>query len=746
MFKLKKFLQLYLLKDILCLMLCFISSNELKAQQLTQFVDPLIGSGGHGHVFVGASVPFGAVQLGPNNIYKGWDWCSGYHYSDSLIIGFSHLHMSGTGIGDLSDVLFMPIVGDVILNKGQQAFPHNGYLSSFNHKNEVSKPGYYAVKMDNEVSVELTASERVGFHQYRFPKGKEAHIIIDLQEGINDSSTNTFLEQIDEYTLKGYRFSTGWAKDQKVFFAIVSSKPLKDLRLYNGTKKVEGKSMKGTALKAVIDFDADDLVQIKVGISPVSTENALANIDAEIPHWNFNDIVKKADDQWNKELSRIEIQTSSIKDKRIFYTSMFHSMIHPSLFNDFNKDYLGSDKKSHLKNEFNNYSIFSTWDTYRAQHSLLNLVTPDRIGDFINSMLAIFDEQKHLPIWHLNANETGTMVGISSIQIIAEAYLKGFKSFDAQRAYKAMKATAMSDLRGLNYIQKLELIPSDVNIRRTVATALELSISDASIAAMAKAMGKTDDYIYFNKRSENYRLYYDSSTGFFRGKKSNGSWNSNFDPIKSTKPWAADYAEGNAWQYLWLVPQNIPGLISLVGGKDAFIQKLDTFFSIKEASNEALDDLTGLIGQYAHGNEPSHHIAYLYAYANQQWKTAEKVRYIMKEFYHDDPNGVIGNEDCGQMSAWYIFSSLGFYPVFPASQIYVLGSPLFEKASISLPNNKKFTMIANSVSEKNKYIQAAFLNGKKLNKYSFTHNEILKGGTLKLIMGNKPNYKWFTAK
>ncbi len=738
MFKLTHSLQNYLQKGILCLMLYFISSNELKAQQITQFVDPLIGSGGHGHVFVGASVPFGAVQLGPNNIYKGWDWCSGYHYSDSLIIGFSHLHMSGTGIGDLSDVLFMPIVGEVKLNKGQQAFPHDGYLSSFSHKNEVSKPGYYGVKLDNQVSVQLTASERVGFHQYHFPKGKDAHLMIDLQEGINDTSTNTYIEQIDDYTLKGYRFSTGWAKDQKVFFAIVSSKSLKDLKIYDGIKKGEGKSMKGTAIKAVISFNIGDFVQLKVGISPVSTDNALANIYTEIPKWNFNEVAKSANDRWNKELARIEIQTKNIKEKRIFYTSMFHSLIHPSLFNDFNKDYLGSDKKIHVKNNFNNYSIFSTWDTYRAQHPLLNIIAPHRIGDFINSMLAIFDEQKYLPIWHLNANETGTMVGISSIQIIAEAYLKGFKSFDAEGAYRAMKATAMLDLRGLNYIQKFELIPSDVNIRRTVATALEFSISDASIAAMAKAMGKMDDYIYFKKRSENYRLYYDSSTGFFRGKQSNGSWNAKFDPIKSTKPWAADYAEGNAWQYLWLVPQNIPGLISLVGGKDAFIHKLDTFFSIKEDASEALVDLTGLIGQYAHGNEPSHHIAYLYAFADQQWKTAEKVRYIMKEFYHDDPNGIIGNEDCGQMSAWYIFSSLGFYPVFPASQIYVLGSPLFEKATIKLANNKQFTVIANSVSEENKYIQEAFLNGKKLNNFSFTHNQILNGGTLKLIMGKRP--------
>ncbi len=730
------------LKYILFLALCIGTQKYAHTQKLTRYVNPLIGSGGHGHVFVGASVPFGAVQLGPNNIYKGWDWCSGYHYSDSLIIGFSHLHLSGTGIGDLSDVLFMPIAGEVKLDKGQQSFPHNGYLSTFSHKNEIAKPGYYAVKLDNGVVVELTASERVGFHQYRFPKGKEAHVMIDLKEGINDKSTDTYLEQIDEYTLKGYRFSSGWAKEQKVFFAIISSRPFKELQIYDDIKKVTGKAGKGNAIKAVIRFAPGDFVQLKVGISPVSSDNALANIKAEIPDWNFNAIVKQADGKWNKELSRIDIQTKNESEKKIFYTALFHSMIHPSLFNDHNGDYLGADKKSHTNNQFNNYSIFSTWDTYRAEHPLLTLIAPDRIGDMIKSMLAIFDQQGHLPIWHLNANETGTMVGISSIQIIAEAYLKGFRNFDVEKAYMAMKTTAMSDLRGLNFVQRFQPIPADSNVRRTVANALELAISDGSIALMAKALGKTTDFDYFTRRAANYLLYYDSLSGFFRGKMASGSWGNNFDPIKSTKPWAADYAEGNAWQYLWLVPQNIPGLIKLLGGKDKFIQKLDSFFLIKADPGEALIDLTGLIGQYAHGNEPSHHISYLYAFADQQWKTAEKVRYIMSEFYHDDPNGIIGNEDCGQMSAWYIFSSLGFYPVFPASQIYVIGSPLFQRATIHLPDKKQFTLIAKMVSKENIYIQKAFFNGKEINSPFFTHQELIDGGTLELIMGDEPNKKW----
>jgi len=714
--------------------------NDVEAQKLTQFVDPLIGSGGHGHVFVGASVPFGAVQLGPNNIYKGWDWCSGYHYSDSLLIGFSHLHLRGTGIGDLADILIMPGTGEVKLDKGRQEFPHNGYLSTFSHKNEVAKAGYYSVKMNNGVVVELTASERVGFHQYHFPKGKDAHVMIDLKEGINDRSTGTYLEQTDEYTLKGYRFSSGWAKEQQAFFAIRSSKPIRNLTIYNEGKPLSEKKGKGASVKGVIVFEPGDIVQLKVGVSPVSSDNALANIDAEIPNWDFKKVVKEADDKWNRELSRIEIQTKNKTGRRVFYTALFHSMIHPSLFNDHNGDYRGADNKNHPNPGFNNYSVFSTWDTYRAEHPLFTIIAPDRTNDFVNSMLAIYSEQGYLPVWHLNGYETGTMVGISSLQIIAEAYLKGFRGFDAEKAFAAIKATAMSDLRGLNYVQKFQPISSDGKVGRPVATALELAIGDGSIALMAKAMGKTDDYEYFSKRAANYKLYFDAQSGFFRGKMTDGSWNPRFDPIKSNKPWAADYAEGNAWQYLWLVPQDVQGLMSLLGGEKEFITKLDTFFSLKASpGEEVLVDLTGIIGQYAHGNEPGHHIAYLYAYAGQQWKTAEKVRYIMKEFYHDQPDGIIGNEDCGQMSAWYIFSSLGFYPVLPASGNYVIGSPLFDRATIRLENNKKFTVETVNNSDNNIYIQKIELNGQEYRKSYIRHQDILNGGTLRITMGNKPN-------
>jgi predicted alpha-1,2-mannosidase len=721
-------------------MFLLVSNLPVNSQDFTKYVDPFIGSGGHGHVFVGASVPFGAVQVGPNNIYKGWDWCSGYHYSDSLIIGFSHLHLSGTGIGDLADVLIMPVTGKVLLDKGRQEFPHNGYLTTFKHKNEVARAGYYSVKMDNGVDVELTATERVGFHQIKFPAGQDAHLIIDLKEGINDKSTDTYIEQTDDYTLKGYRFSSGWAKNQKVFFAVKSSKPIRNLVLYNEGKPQSGGKAQGNSVKGVLGFNPGDFVQLKVGISPVSGDNALANIEAEIPGWDFKEVVKQADQKWNKELSRIEIQTPSTKDKRIFYTALFHSLIHPSLFNDHDGKYQGADLKSHANPGYNTYSVFSTWDTYRAEHPLFTLIAPNRVSDFVNTMLAISDEQGYLPIWHLNGNETGTMVGISSLQIIAEAYIKGIRGFDEKRAFAALKTTAMSDLRGLDYVQKFQPIPSDKNKSHAVAQALELAIGDASIALMAKAMGNNDDYAYFKKRAANYQLYYDSGSGFFRGKMSDGSWNPTFDPIKSTGQWAKDYAEGNAWQYLWLVPQDVPGLMSLQGGEKLFLDKLDKFFSLKgESGEEALVDLTGVIGQYAHGNEPSHHIAYLYNYAGQQWKTAEKVRYIMNEFYNDQPDGVIGNEDCGQMSAWYIFSSLGFYPVMPASGNYVLGSPLFDKATIHLENGKKFTIETIHNSKQDIYIQKVELNGKEYKPSWISHKDILAGGILRITMGSKPN-------
>jgi len=703
------------------------------------YVDPFIGSGGHGHVFVGASVPFGAVQIGPNNINKGWDWCSGYHYSDSSIIGFSNLHLSGTGIGDLGDVLIMPYTGEARLNTEVQEYPHGGYLSTFSHDNEIAKPGFYSVKMDNGVKVELTATERVGFHRYYFPENENAHIIIDLKEGIRDSAVETSITQIDDYTLLGYRFSTGWAKEHQVFFAIRSSVPVLDLKYIENNTFLDNIDEENKIVNALISFDSTPaMVALKVGISPVSSENALANIEAEIPDWDFDKVLASAQDKWDIELSKITIETKNEAYKKIFYTSLFHSFIHPSLYNDFNGDYQGADNKIYTNPGFNNYTVFSLWDTYRSAHPLFTITQPERVNDFVNSMLAIYDEQGYLPIWHLHGYETGTMVGISSIQVIAEAYLKGFRGFDAERAYEAIKATSMLDIEGLSYLREMKAIPKDVGIGRSVAQAMELSISDGSAALMAKALGKEDDFEYFSKRAKNYQIYYDESVGFFRGKSSDGNWNPLFSPVSSGNPMAKDYAEGNAWQYLWLAPQDIPGLIELLGGEDNFIMRLDSFFTIENTEDEIDLNLTGLIGQYAHGNEPSHHIAYLYAQAGRPWKTAEKVRYIMKEFYKDDPDGVIGNEDAGQMSAWYVLSSLGFYPVFPASSEYVFGSPLFDRATIKLPEGRSFTIETENNSDDNIYIQRVELNGEDYNKLTINHRDIMNGGVLKFVMGNRP--------
>ncbi|MEI9946292.1 MAG: GH92 family glycosyl hydrolase [Chitinophagaceae bacterium] len=722
-------------------------SNKTFSQKILSYVDPFIGSGSHGHVFVGASVPFGAVQVGPDNFYKGWDWCSGYNYQDSMMIGFAQTHLSGTGIGDLADILMMPYTGTIKLDKGIETKPGSGYASKYSHKTESAKPGYYSVKLlDYNIDVQLTASERVGFHQYHFPAGKQAWVIIDLKEGINDRSTDTYIRMTDQYTLEGYRYSSGWAKDQRIYFAIKSKIPLEQFSVYNNDSLLQGASGKGNAIKGLISFrQAPANLQLKVGISPVSAENALANIQAEIPHWNFEQVVKEAEAKWEKELSKVAVQTNSNKDKRIFYTALYHTMINPSLFNDHNGDYRGTDKKVYEKASFQNYSVFSLWDTYRATNPLFTVLHADKVGDMVNSMLAIHQQQGRLPIWHLMGNETGTMPGLSSIQVIAEAYLKGIKGFNADTALAAMRKTTEYNGIGLNYILDNKNIPSD-KVRESVARAMEYSIGDGSAALMAKKMGRTDDYNYFLKRSKNYQLYFDAATKFFRGKREDGTWNPQFIAARSSRPWINDYSEGNAWQYLWLAPQDIPGLMILMGGEQQFNKRLDSLFSTPlDTTGGHLSDMTGLIGQYVHGNEPSHHITYLYTYGGQQWKTAEKVRYIMNDFYHDQPAGIIGNEDCGQMSAWYVFSALGFYPVFPASTNYVIGSPLFDKASIAAGNGKTFTVEAVNNSPENIYVQSVQLNGKPWSKPYISHTDITKGGVLKIYMGKTPNYNYGKA-
>jgi predicted alpha-1,2-mannosidase len=718
-------------------------AGRLLRKEPASFVDPLIGSGGHGHVFVGASVPFGAVQLGPENFYKGWDWCSGYNYRDSVLIGFAHTHLSGTGIGDLGDILIMPYTGSIKTDKGVETIPGSGYASRYSHTGETARPGYYAVTLDDyHIRAELTASERVGFHQYHFPTGGPAHVIIDLKEGINDQPTETQIHQIDATTFEGFRRSKGWAKDQIVFFAIKTSvaidsfQTIENKGLFNFTK-------------------APAILQLKVGISPVSATNALANINAEIPGWDFDATAEAARQAWNRELSKVELSspkpepgttklepgTTDEKNRRIFYTALYHTMIDPALFNDANGDYRGADKQVYHHADFANYSVFSLWDTYRAENPLLTILQPRRVSDMIRTMLDLGRKQKLLPIWHLMANETGTMVGVSSLQIIAEAWLKGIKGINPDSAWQAIRRTALSDTLGWSFVREGKPIPADQE-RRSVARAMEYAIGEGSIALMAKKLGNEKDYQFFRKRARDYQLYYDKSTGFFRGiPADSGHFSTPFDPFKTTPPWSRDYAEGNAWQYLWLAPQDVKGLMTQLGGEQRFLRRLDSFFIAEPTipDTHALADITGTIGQYAHGNEPSHHIAYLYAYAGHQWQTAEKTRYILTNMYHDDPDGVIGNEDCGQMSAWYVFSALGFYPVFPASGVYVMGSPLFDKAVLHLDDGKTFTIITTDNGPDNKYIQSMTLDEKPYPNSYILHQDILRGGTLKIKMGPQPN-------
>ncbi|WP_158796442.1 GH92 family glycosyl hydrolase [Pedobacter sp. L105] len=708
-------------------------------QNKTSYVDPLIGSGGHGHVFVGASVPFGAVQVGPDNRYQGWDWCSGYNYGDSVLIGFSQTHLSGTGVGDLGDVLIMPYTGPVRLDKGTKGNPLAGYASRYSHKKETVHPGYYSVKlMDHDIDVELTASERVGFHHYYFPENKDKHIIIDLKEGIADSTLTSSIQQTDPYTFVGYRISTGWAIKRKVFFAIKSSVPITSFSVYNESSLLPGKSGTGNAIKGLINLSANSSaeVQLKIGISPVSTENALANIVAEVPGWNFKQVADAAKAKWEAQLSKIDFQTKDETAKKIFYTALFHTMIDPSLYNDHNGDYRGTDDQIYHHASYANYSIFSLWDTYRATNPLYTIIQPERVGDMVNSMINISKQQGFLPIWPLMGNETFCMSGISSLQVVAEAYLKGIKGFDPEEAYAEIKRTTQLDSLGMNYVRNKQFIPAD-KLVRSVSKGLEFAISDGSIALMAKKMGHTADTKYFSELAQNYKLYYHPQSKFFRGKNADGAWETGFSAMNTL---TTDYSEGNAWEYLWLVPQDVKGLIKLLGGEDVFRNKLDSTFTLPmDEQAEKLGDITGLVGQYAHGNEPGHHIPYLYAYIGDQWKTANRVRQIMKDFYTDQPDGIIGNEDCGQMSAWFILSSMGFYPVFPAGGNYVLGSPVADRVSMNLPGGKVFSLIAHNNSAVNKYIQSARLNGKPYTKSYIMHADIIAGGVLELNMGDKPN-------
>lgn len=747
----------------------FASCQNLTKQNennFTRYVDPFIGSGGHGHVFVGANVPFGGVQLGPSNFYKGWDWSSSYNYTDSIVKGFTHLNLSGTGVTDLGELILMPttgkrktwsgasqtkFLGEVkkawYLNNGEKK-PDQAYASFYNKESEVAKPGYYSVKLDDYgIKVELTASERVGMHRYTFPESEEARIIIDLSEGNSDSSVETYIHQINDTTFAGYRFSKGWAIDQREYFTLVSSKPISEFILYEGDNKVDGNKAKGVYTKGFLEFKTakDEVVKVKMGISPVSSKNALKNIKSEIPHWDFDQIVESAENKWNKELSKVKIETPDLNKKRIFYTAMFHTMIAPNIYSDVNGEYRGTDKKVYADPGFTNYTLFSLWDTYRAAHPLYTIIQPNRVSDMVNSMLLIFDQQGKLPVWHLRGNETNTMPGYSAIPVIVDACLKGFKGIDLEKAYQAVKTTATGDFEpGVKDLMEFGYIPADHG-PETVASAMEYAISDWAISKLAEKLGKKEDAEYFGKRAKGYQEYFDEETRFMRGKLSDGSWRTPFDPVSASHR-VNDYCEGNAWQYLWMVPQDPEGLIKLLGGDGPFVEKLDELFSRSSDLGEGASlDITGMIGQYAHGNEPSHHTSYMYAYAGEQYKIADKVDYILNELYRDKPDGLSGNEDCGQMSAWYVLSSIGFYSVNPSNGAYVFGRPLFDLVTIESSTGKKFILEAVNNGKENIFIQSVSFNGKPYTKSFITHKDIVEGGKLIFEMGPKPN-KEFASK
>ena len=716
------------------------------AEDFTRHVDPFIGSGGHGHVFVGASVPFGAVQVGPANFHQGWDWCSGYHYSDDVLAGFTHLHLGGTGISDLGDILVMPYTGELATSPGSRKDPDAGYASRYAHDQEQARPGFYSVVMlDHDVHVALTATERVGLHRYRYLADKQAHLAIDLQfENGGGRVVESRLRRIDEETVVGYRRSAGWAKDQRVFFALKSSKPFAAFRILQGDREVGGEAAEGRGLRAIGTYDGSPgEVLVRVGISPVSEENALANLEEEAGTTDFDAVAAAAQAAWNEQLGRIRIKADD-RTSRIFYTALYHTMIAPALFNDHNGDYRGADGKVHRNPGFDNYTIFSLWDTYRAAHPLFTLTQPERVGQFIQTMLAIRDQQGKLPVWHLMGNETDTMVGYHAVPVVVDAYFKGLLNADPERAYEAIKNSAMRDERGLDSIKEIGYIPAEKG-SESVAMAMEYAIDDWCIAQMAKALGKQDDFTYFSTRAKAYREYFDPTTQFMRGKLSDGTWREPFDPVKSSHR-RDDYCEGNGWQYLWLVPQDPEGLIELLGGDVPFAEKLDQLFTVESIKSEdASADISGLIGQYAHGNEPGHHTTYLYAFVGQQWKTARLVRQILTTLYSDQPDGLSGNEDCGQMSAWYVFSAMGMYPVNPAAGIYVFGSPVIDEATIAVHGGKSFTIVTQNNSPENLYIQSVELNGKPYSKSYITHPDIIAGGELTFVMGPEPNKAFGTA-
>ena len=710
------------LLSVAALVVCFSATAvAATAQNLTQYVNQYVGTGGHGHTFMGANVPFGLVQLGPTEPTRGWDWCSGYYYDDDELIGFGHMHLSGTGIGCLGDVAFLPV----------KDFKQTS--TRFKHEAEKVHPGYYSVQLtDPNVLVELTATERCGFHRYTFKDGAKAQLALDLSQCIGwDKLNDCLLTQESATRLTGFRRSNGWAADRRIYFSIDFSQPVTVHRL--------------DSMERVVVSVADNTkpLLVKVALSPVSIDKAKLNMQAEMAGWDFDATVKAADDAWNRELARIQIQTNDQTKKRVFYTAMYHLMTSCSKFNDVDREYRGADGKVH-KADFTNYTTLSLWDTYRAAHPLMTVAFPEMQRDFAQTFLNIYKQQGRLPVWHLMGSETDCMVGNPGAIVLADLTMKGFVE-DKELALEALKATQMKDIRSLGLLKEHGYIPWNLEPENeTVAKALEYCAADDGVAKVAKLLGKSDDYEYFFNRSRSYKKYYDPETRFMRAVGTDGKFRLPFNPFFAEHR-TNDYTEGNAWQYTFLVPHDVKGLINLFGSDKAFMSKLDSLFFVEGwAGDNASPDMSGMTGQYAHGNEPSHHVIYMYNYAGRPDKAAPLLRKMLNEMYLDQPDGLSGNEDVGQMSAWYILSSVGLYQVDPVGGRFVIGSPLFDKATVNVGAGKTFTVVAKNNSDRNIYVQSARLNGKALKNSYIDFNDIRHGGTLELVMGPKPS-KWGAA-
>ncbi len=717
---------------ILFLLLALLLAGGLRAQDAIDLADPFIGTGGHGHTFPGATLPFGMVQLSPDTRTAGWDACGGYHYSDSVILGFSHTHLSGTGVADYGDILVMPRAGGDGLD----------FRARFSHSSETAHPGYYAVTLEPQgIRAELTAARRAGIHRYTFPGGGDAQILIDLEHGLGpDNVLESSLRAIGDSEIVGLRRSSGWAKNQVLYFCARFSKPFSSLDLFSGeVRSAEGRTISGKDCRAIAHFRLrpGEQVMVKVALSSVGEEGARKNMDAEAAGFDFDRARSAAEKEWRAALGKIRVEGGTPDQRKIFYTALYHAQIAPNLFSDADGSYRGMDGEIHRADGFEMYTVFSLWDTFRALHPLLAIIDPARTRDFVRSLLAKSDEAKNLPVWELASNETWCMIGYHAVPVIVDAYMKGIRDFDAKKALEAMLRDAAKEERGLAFYRAFGFIPGDRE-SESVSKTLEYCYDDWCIAQFAAAIGETKTAGVFRERAQNYRNLFDPATGFMRP-KINGGWLEPFDPAAVTM----HYTEANAWQYSFFVPHAVNDLIALHGEEERFSAKLDSMFGAPpRLAGRDQADISGMIGQYAQGNEPSHHMAYLYDYAGAPWKTQQIVRRIMDSLYTAAPDGLCGNDDCGQMSAWFVMSALGIYPVNPGQSIYCIGSPLFPLAAIAMEKGATFTIRAKNISKKNFYIQSATLDGISFTRSFLRHEELAKGGALSFDMGSSPARGW----